>query len=148
VIGGNFRLDALQAAVLLVKLEKLDAWTEARQRNARRYDALFRDAALDEVETPVVAEGVRHIFNQYVIRAERRDQLRDHLNARGIGTEIYYPVPLHMQKCFAYLGMRAEECPESARAAASVLAVPIYPELSAAQQEYVVASIAEFYRSE
>lgn len=147
VIGGNFRLDALQAAVLLVKLPKLDAWTEARQANARRYDRLFASAGLRQVRPPVITEGVRHIFNQYVIRAEQRDALRAHLAEKGIGTEIYYPVPLHMQKCFAYLGMRPEDCPESARAAGEVLALPIYPELTGEQQEYVVGAIAEFYGS-
>jgi dTDP-4-amino-4,6-dideoxygalactose transaminase len=146
VIGGNFRLDALQAAILLVKLEKLDGWTEGRQRNAARYDALFAAARLDEVETPTVTKGARHIFNQYVIRCERRDELREFLGKRDVGTEIYYPVPLHMQKCFAYLGMRPEECPESVRAADSVLAVPIYPELSESQQQHVVDSIKAFYR--
>jgi dTDP-4-amino-4,6-dideoxygalactose transaminase len=145
VIGGNFRLDALQAAVLLVKLEKLDGWTAARQANARRYDELFAAAGLRQVTTPVVMKGVRHIFNQYVLRVERRDALRAFLTEKGVGTEIYYPVPLHMQKCFAYLGMRPEDCPESAKAAAEALAVPIYPELSAPQQEYVVQCIAEFY---
>jgi dTDP-4-amino-4,6-dideoxygalactose transaminase len=147
VIGGNFRLDALQAAVLIVKLAKLDSWTAARQTNAQLYDRLFASAGIRQVQTPVVTKGVRHIFNQYVLRVERRDALRAFLTDKGIGTEIYYPVPLHMQKCFAYLGMRPEDCPESARAAAEVLAVPIYPELTAPQQEYVVQSIAEFYRS-
>jgi dTDP-4-amino-4,6-dideoxygalactose transaminase len=147
VIGGNFRLDALQAAVLIVKLAKLDSWTAARQANAKRYDDLFAAAKLKQVKTPVVTKGARHIFNQYVIRVERRDALRTHLTDKGIGTEIYYPVPLHMQKCFDYLGMRPEDCPESAKAAAEVLAVPIYPELTAAQQEYVVQSVAEFYRN-
>jgi dTDP-4-amino-4,6-dideoxygalactose transaminase len=147
VIGGNFRLDALQAAVLLVKLDHLDRWTEGRQQNAQRYDDLFADAALSDVQTPVVAKGVRHIFNQYVIRATRRDQLRDFLAQKGVGTEIYYPVSLHMQQCFAYLRMRPEECPEAAAASASVLALPIYPELTEAQQKYVVESISEFYRS-
>jgi dTDP-4-amino-4,6-dideoxygalactose transaminase len=146
VIGGNFRLDTLQAAVLSVKLGRLDQWTEARQRNARRYDELFAQADLAEVELPAVTEGVRHIFNQYVIRAKRRDELRSHLGKRDIGTEIYYPVPLHMQKCFAYLGMRPEECPRSVEAASAVLALPIYPELTEAQQQYVVDSIAAFYR--
>jgi len=147
VIGGNFRLDALQAAVLIVKLAKLDSWTAARQANAKRYDDLFAAAKLKQVKTPVITKGARHIFNQYVIRVERRDALRTHLTDKGIGTEIYYPVPLHMQKCFDYLGMRPEDCPESAKAAAEVLAVPIYPELTAAQQEYVVQSVAEFYRN-
>jgi dTDP-4-amino-4,6-dideoxygalactose transaminase len=147
VIGGNFRLDALQAAVLIVKLAKLDSWTAARQANAKRYDDLFAAAKLRQVKTPVVTKGVRHIFNQYVIRVERRDAVRQYLTEKGIGTEIYYPVPLHMQKCFAYLGMLPEDCPESAKAAAEVLAVPIYPELTEAQQEYVVQSVVEFYRN-
>jgi dTDP-4-amino-4,6-dideoxygalactose transaminase len=146
VIGGNFRLDTLQAAVLLVKLPKLDGWTAGRQANAKRYDQLFAAAGIKQVQPPVVGKGVRHIFNQYVLRVERRDALRAHLTDKGIGSEIYYPVPLHMQKCFAYLGMRPEDCPESAKAAAEVVAVPIYPELTAEQQEYVVQSIADFYK--
>jgi dTDP-4-amino-4,6-dideoxygalactose transaminase len=146
VIGGNFRLDALQAAVLLVKLAKLDDWTAARQTNARRYDGYFADSRLKQVKTPAVTKGARHIFNQYVIRVERRDALRAFLGERGVGTEIYYPVPLHMQECFAYLGMRPEDCPESAAAAANVLALPIYPELTEAQQQYVVQSIVDFYK--
>lgn len=145
VIGGNFRLDALQAAILSVKLRYLDGWTEKRQRNARRYDELFREAALSEVETPVVRAG-RHIFNQYVIRAKDRDGLRRYLGEQGVGTEIYYPVPLHMQKCFAYLEVAPGECPESVRAAESVLALPIYPELTEEQQQYVVDTITRFYR--
>ncbi len=147
VIGGNFRLDALQAAVLCVKLKKLDGWTAARQANARRYDELFAAAALPQVRTPVTAPGARHIFNQYVIRTERREALRAFLTERDVGTEIYYPVPLHMQKCFAYLGMRPEDCPESAKAADEVLALPIYPELTAAQQEHVVSVVADFCAS-
>jgi dTDP-4-amino-4,6-dideoxygalactose transaminase len=146
VIGGNFRLDAIQAAVLRVKLKHLDDWTQARQRNAARYDALFAAAGLEEVETPFVTKGVRHIFNQYVIRVPRRDDLRKFLTAKEVSTEIYYPVPLHMQKCFDYLGMRPEDCPKSVAAASSVLAVPIYPELAEDQQQYVVESIATFYR--
>jgi dTDP-4-amino-4,6-dideoxygalactose transaminase len=145
VIGGNFRLDALQAAVLIVKLAKLDGWTAARQANAARYDRLFAAAGLRQVQTPVVAKGVRHIFNQYVLRVERRDALRAFLTDKDVGTEIYYPVPLHMQKCFSSLGMRPEDCPESAKAAAEVLAVPIYPELTAAQQAHVVQCVTEFY---
>jgi dTDP-4-amino-4,6-dideoxygalactose transaminase len=146
VIGGNFRLDTIQAAVLLVKLPRLDAWTAGRQANAKRYDQLFAAAGIKQVQTPVVAKGARHIFNQYVLRVERRDALRAYLTEKGIGSEIYYPVPLHMQKCFDYLGMRPEDCPESAKAAGEVVAVPIYPELTAAQQEYVVQSIADFYK--
>jgi dTDP-4-amino-4,6-dideoxygalactose transaminase len=147
VIGGNFRLDALQAAVLLVKLERLDGWTSARQRNAARYDALFAAAGVRQVATPVVKKGVRHIFNQYVLRVEKRDGLRKFLTDAGVGTEIYYPVPLHMQKCFDYLGMRPDDCPESSAAASSTLAVPIYPELTEQQQQYVVESVAKFYRN-
>ncbi|HJR69803.1 MAG TPA: DegT/DnrJ/EryC1/StrS family aminotransferase, partial [Gammaproteobacteria bacterium] len=134
VIGGNFRLDELQAAVLVVKLKYLDEWTRARQRNADHYDALIRDAGLSgAVRVPKRVPGLRHIFNQYVIRTERRDALRAHLSASGVGTEVYYPVPLHAQRCFAYLGHDPEDFPESQRAAAEVLALPIYPELTAEQ---------------
>ncbi len=146
VIGGNFRLDALQAAVLIVKLAKLDGWTAARQANAARYDRLFAAAGLRQVQTPVVAKGVRHIFNQYVLRVERRDALRAFLTDKDVGTEIYYPVPLHMQKCFAYLGYKPEDCPESAKAAGETLALPIYPELEERQLQYVVDTVAGFYR--
>ncbi len=147
VIGGNFRLDELQAAVLVVKLKHLDAWTAARQRNAARYDELFAAAGLTEhVELPYRNPGERHIFNQYVIRTARRDELRAHLDAHGVGTEIYYPLPLHEQQCFAYLGHEPEDFPEAHRAAAEVLALPIYPELRGAQLEYVVERIADFVR--
>jgi dTDP-4-amino-4,6-dideoxygalactose transaminase len=146
VIGGNFRLDALQAAILLVKLRYLDEWTQARQRNARAYDELLATAKLPQVEPPTLVPGARHIFNQYVIRAERRDALRSFLTEQGVGTEIYYPVPLHIQKCFAYLGMRAEDCPESTKAADSVLALPIYPELPREELHYVVEMIGKYYR--
>lgn len=145
-IGGNFRLDELQAAVLNVKLPHLDAWTAGRQRNAAYYDAAFAKAGLGEhVQTPPAARGARHIYNQYVIRATRRDALRAHLASRDIGTEIYYPVPLHLQKCFAYLGHAAGDFPESERAAAETLALPIFPELETAQLQHVVDSIAGFY---
>jgi dTDP-4-amino-4,6-dideoxygalactose transaminase len=145
-VGGNFRIDELQAAVLNVKLRALDSWTEGRQRNARIYDQAFASAALgSRVRTPVAAPGARHIYNQYVIRVERRDELRSHLADAGIGTEIYYPVPLHQQKCFEYLGYRTGDLPESERAAAQTLALPIFPELSEEQLRYVVASVAEFY---
>jgi dTDP-4-amino-4,6-dideoxygalactose transaminase len=145
-IGGNFRIDELQAAVLNVKLRALDGWTEARQRNARIYDEAFAKAALGpRVRTPAVAPGTRHIYNQYVIRVERRDALRKHLADAGVGTEIYYPVPLHLQKCFDYLGHQAGDLPESERAAAQTLALPIFPELTAEQLRFVVGSIAEFY---
>jgi dTDP-4-amino-4,6-dideoxygalactose transaminase len=148
VIGGNFRLDELQAAVLVIKLEHLDDWTAARQRNAARYTEAIAAAGLGEfVTVPPVMPGHRHIFNQYVIRAERRDDLRAHLLERGVGTEIYYPLPLHRQQCFAYLGHGPEELPISVRASAETLALPVYPELESAQLDYVVEKISEFYLS-
>ena len=148
LIGGNFRIDELQAAVLNVKLPHLDAWTAARQRNAAFYERAFAQARLDgAVRLPPAARGVRHIYNQYVVRVRDRDALRAHLNAAGIGTEIYYPVPLHLQQCFAYLGHKAGDYPLSEQAAAEVLALPIYPELSEAQLQYVIDSIAAHYRA-
>jgi dTDP-4-amino-4,6-dideoxygalactose transaminase len=148
LIGGNFRLDELQAAVLNVKLKRLDEWSAARVRNAAYYDGAFRRAQLgDAVKTPHASLGVRHIYNQYVIRARDRDGLRAHLEAAGVGTEIYYPVPLHLQQCFAYLGCKAGAYPQSERAAAETLALPIYPELSEQQLQYVVDTIAHFYRT-
>jgi len=147
-IGGNFRLDELQAAVLVIKLKHLDDWTRARQANAARYDELFRAADLgDAVQVPARVPALRHIFNQYVLRVRRRDELRVHLSQNGVGTEIYYPVPLHAQKCFAYLEHDPADFPQAQRAAAEVLALPIYPELTGAQLEYVVQQIASFVRS-
>jgi dTDP-4-amino-4,6-dideoxygalactose transaminase len=177
VVGGNFRLDALQAAVLRVKLKYLDGWTEARQRNAARYRDLFNEAELsvspdslapsptgagnektsagDEKGSPLAGiSGVvlpteaperRHIYNQFVIRGDRRDELMAFLKARKIGSEIYYPVPMHEQECFADLGHKAGDFPESERAAAETLALPIYPELTAEQMAAVVSAIADFY---
>ena len=146
VIGGNFRLDELQAAVLRVKLKYLDGWTEGRQRNAAYYDAAFAAAGLGaKLRTPHAVAGYRHIFNQYVVRVQSRDALRARLTERSIGSEIYYPVPLHLQKCFAYLNYRAGDFPHSERAAGETLALPIYPELEQAQLAYVVATISEFY---
>jgi dTDP-4-amino-4,6-dideoxygalactose transaminase len=147
LIGGNFRIDEIQAAVLNVKLKVLDSWTEGRQKNAAFYDAAFSKASLaGKVTTPVAKPGARHIYNQYVIRAERRDALRQHLADAGVGAEVYYPVPLHQQQCFAYLGYKTGELPESERAAAETLALPIFPELATEQLQYVVDSIAAFYR--
>ena len=146
LIGGNFRLDELQAVVLSVKLKRLDEWTAGRQRNAAFYDAALRRAQLDAVQTPHASLGVRHIYNQYVIRARERDALRAYLTAAGVGTEIYYPVPLHLQQCFAYLGCKPGDCPQSERAAGETLALPIYPELTEGQLQYVVDTIAAFYR--
>ncbi len=149
LIGGNFRLDELQAAVLVIKLKHLDDWTRARQANAEHYDELFREADLGAaVQTPARVAGFRHIYNQYVIRARRRDELRAHLAANGIGTEIYYPVPLHAQRCFAYLEHDEGDFPQAQRAAEEVLALPIYPELTPEQREYVVRQIAAFARRE
>jgi dTDP-4-amino-4,6-dideoxygalactose transaminase len=146
LIGGNFRIDELQAAVLRVKLKYLDGWTEARQRNAAYYDAAFAAADFaQQVITPKAAVQGRHIFNQYIVRVQNRDALKDHLTMRHIGTEIYYPVPLHLQQCFAYLTHAGGDFPESERAAAETLALPIYPELTEAQLDHVIASIAEFY---
>jgi len=146
-IGGNFRLDELQAAVLNVKFRYLDAWSAGRQRNGSFYDTAFAAADLGRaVRTPPAISGARHIYNQYVIRVRDRDLLRQHLTANGVGTEIYYPVPLHLQKCFEYLKHRAGDFPEAERAAEETLALPIYPELAQAQLAYVVETIAGFYR--
>jgi dTDP-4-amino-4,6-dideoxygalactose transaminase len=145
MIGGNFRLDELQAAVLRVKLRHLDDWHAGRQRNAAYYDRAFAAAGLaDRVVTPVALPGYRHIYNQYVIRVPDRDRLRAHLGECGVGTEVYYPLPLHMQECFAYLGYQPQDCPESARAARETLALPIYPELTEEQLQHVVDSISAF----
>ena len=147
MIGGNFRLDELQAAVLLVKLPHLDDWHAGRQRNAAYYDRAFEAAGLgDEVFTPVAVPGQRHIYNQYVVRVPERDRLRAYLAECGVGSEVYYPVPLHMQECFGYLGYKPEDCPESARAAAETLALPIFPELTEQQLQHVVDSIAYFVK--
>jgi dTDP-4-amino-4,6-dideoxygalactose transaminase len=145
LIGGNFRIDEIQAAVLNVKLKALDEWTTGRQRNARYYDNAFKRAGLKNVITPAATPGGRHIYNQYVIRVQRRDELRKHLAAAEIGCEVYYPVPLHQQECFAYLGYKTGQLPESERAAAETLALPIFPELSAIQLQFVVDSIASFH---
>jgi dTDP-4-amino-4,6-dideoxygalactose transaminase len=146
VIGGNFRIDELQAAILRVKLRYLDGWTAGRQRNAAYYDENFAAAGLGtKLRTPVAQPGFRHIFNQYVVRVEGRDALKARLAERGIGSEIYYPVPLHLQKCFAYLGYGAGDFPHSEKAALETLALPVYPELEQAQLAHVVATITEFY---
>lgn len=146
-IGGNFRIDEIQAAVLNVKLKHLDAWTQGRQRNAAFYDAAFVRAGLgDAVRTPQATPGARHIYNQYVIRTKDRDRLRAHMAAAGVGSEIYYPIPLHLQKCFEYLEHKTGDFPHSERAAAETLALPIFPELTETQLQYVVDTIGHFYR--
>jgi dTDP-4-amino-4,6-dideoxygalactose transaminase len=147
-IGGNFRIDTVQAAVLHVKLPHLAAWTEARRQNAARYRALFAERSLAaKVTVPSEREGNFHIYNQFVIRVADRDRLQQHLRADGIGSEIYYPVPFHMQECFAYLGYFRGDFREAEKAAASVLALPIYSELGEEQLDYVVHSIASYYGS-
>jgi dTDP-4-amino-4,6-dideoxygalactose transaminase len=145
LIGGNFRLDALQAAVLRVKLNYLPAWIAARRRNAARYRQLFAEAGVGSWATlPLDAPG--HIYNQFVIRCAERDRLQAFLRERGIGTEVYYPLPLHLQECFRDLGHRPGDFPHSELAARESLALPIYPELTEAQQRYVVEQITAFYR--
>jgi dTDP-4-amino-4,6-dideoxygalactose transaminase len=149
LIGGNFRLDEIQAAVLNVKLPHLDAWSAARARNAAFYDAAFRRSSFGgNIVTPTPAPaGARHIYNQYCIRSARRDALRTWLADQGVASEIYYPLPLHMQQCFAYLGHKPQDFPESLRASQESLALPIYPELSESQLQYVVDTIAGFFRN-
>ncbi len=157
VVGGNFRLDTLQAAVITTKLKHLDKWTLARQHNAARYDRLFQSSGLHVADSshysrngtahlllPKV-EANRHIFNQYIIRTSRRDQLKTALQEKGVGTEIYYPVPMHLQECFSSLGYKPGAFPESESAAKETLALPVYPELTDQQAEYVVQCIRDFF---
>ena len=144
VIGGNFRLDALQAAVLRVKLPYLEAWTAKRRENAARYRNLITRAdLLDWITLPQDSAG--HIYNQFNIRVPHRDQLRDFLNERGVGTEIYYPLPLHLQECFQQLNYRPGDFPHAEAAAQESLALPIYPELTEEQQRYVVDLMQEYF---
>jgi dTDP-4-amino-4,6-dideoxygalactose transaminase len=148
-IGLNSRLDAIQAAILSVKLKHLDSWEAKRRDNARRYETLFAETGLLErelIKLPGEMPNSRHVYNQYVIRARDRDRLREYLKQKGIQTAIYYPIPLHLQPCFDHLGYRAGDLPHSERAASEALALPIYPELSNQAQEYVVKNITEFYR--
>ena len=145
-IGGNFRLDALQAAILLVKFKYLDRWTENRRENARIYRELLARKGIEEIRLPFENKG-RHIYHQFVIKVDQaRDELKQYLINQGIGCEIYYPVPLHVQECFQYLGYHPEDCPISIEAAAKTLALPIYPELKYEQIEYIVEKISSFYK--
>jgi dTDP-4-amino-4,6-dideoxygalactose transaminase len=144
-VGGNFRLDTVHAAVLSVKLKYLDEWTAARQANAAFYTkAINADPVLRSVIAPPRVVQSRHIFNQYVVRTKDREGLKDFLKVRQIGTEVYYPVPMHLQKCFADLGHRKGDFPHSEEAAQTTLALPIYPELSEAQKRHVVDALAAF----
>lgn len=140
-VGGNFRLDAIQAAVLLAKLPHLESWSEARRAHAAYYDAKFAGTA---VQTPYISADCVTIYNQYVIRVANRDGVVGHLRDKGIGCEIYYPVPMHLQECFGCLGYKEGDFPEAEKAAAEVLALPVYPELSDAMQDYVVETILSF----
>lgn len=142
-VGFNSRLDALQAVVLSVKLRHLAQWSEARRRNAAYYTQAF--AGADDIVPPYTDAASEHIFNQYTIRVPRRDELQSHLKARGIGHAVYYPLPLHLQPCFAYLGYKEGAFPESERAAKEVLSLPIYPELTEAQRDEVVTTVRGFY---
>jgi dTDP-4-amino-4,6-dideoxygalactose transaminase len=145
-LGWNSRLDALQAAVLRVKLKHIDQWNNERRERAALYDRLFAAAGLAErVVLPKTAAPAHHIFHQYVVRVERRDALRKFLEERGITTEIYYPLPLHLQRCFRYLGHTEGDFPEAERASREVLALPMFPELMEEEQRYVVEAVASFY---
>ena len=145
LVGANFRMDAIQAAVLRVKAPHLAEWTEGRRTNAARYRQLFSAAGLDGIVTlPSAPPDRRHIFNQFVICTRERDALKQHLDDCGVGTEIYYPVPFHLQPCFAHLGHRRGDFPHAERAAAESLAIPVYGELTPDQQAYVVNAVAAF----
>jgi dTDP-4-amino-4,6-dideoxygalactose transaminase len=143
IVGYNSRLDALQAAVLRAKLPHLEQWSAARRRNAAYYDAAFGD--LTELATPWVDPANTSIYNQYTIRVARRDDLQAYLKERGIGSNVYYPLPLHLQPCFAYLGYTAGQCPEAERAAREVLSLPVYPELTTSQLDEVIATVRAFF---
>ncbi len=139
-VGGNFRLDPIQAVALLVKLPHLDKWSEGRRRNAAYYDSKFSGTF---VQTPYVSPDCVSVYNQYCIRIPRRDEIMVHLKEKNIGCAIYYPVPLHLQECFRYLGYKEGDLPESEKAAKEVLALPVYPELSDEMKDYVVESVLE-----
>ena len=147
LVGGNFRIDELQAVVLDIKLKHLDDWSRSRQENACFYFGAFDRAGLKEkITLPAALPGVRHIYNQFIIRSSERDALRAHLSANGVGSEIYYPVPLHLQQCFASLGHKVGDFPHSERAALETIALPIFPELKEDQLQYVVDVIAAFFK--
>jgi dTDP-4-amino-4,6-dideoxygalactose transaminase len=153
IVGGNFRLDSLQAAILSVKLRYLDDWSHSRQKNADSYDQVFKMTGLIQKELALPPRAVYrdqgdknyHIYNQYTIRTKKRNELQAHLKSAAIGSEIYYPLPLHLQECFKELGYRRGDLPVSEEAVESVLSIPIYPELTAEQKEYIIATIVSFY---
>lgn len=148
-VGINSRLDSLQAAILRVKLRYLDQWSASRRANAQRYSTLFKDSGLiasSAITLPSESPSSHHVYNQFVIRARDRDKLKAHIAERGVGSEIYYPLPLHLQECFKEMGHQIGDFPESERASKEALAIPVYPELTAEAQEYVVETIASFYR--
>ena len=145
-VGYNSRLDSLQAAVLLAKLPHLEEWSEARRRNAAYYDAAF--AGMSDVKTPVIDPDNVSIYNQYTLRVARRDSLQEHLKTKGIGHSVYYPLPLHLQPCFAYLGYREGAFPESEKAAKEVISLPVYPELTTTQLDEVIGAVRTFYGNE
>ena len=148
LLGMNSRLDSLQAAILLVKFKHLDAMAQARRRNADRYRQLFRQTGLEKlIVLPVQPRGLHHVYNQFVIRTPKRDQLREHLRQCGIPTEIYYPSPLHLQPAFAYLGYRPGAFPKSEEASQQVVALPVFPQMTEQQQKAVVDAAAEFFRA-
>ena len=142
-VGYNSRLDALQAVVLSAKLPHLAGWSAKRRANAAYYDAAFAD--LGDLTTPYIDPANESIFNQYTVRLDKRDALKDHLKAKGIGHSVYYPLPLHLQPCFAYLGYKAGSCPESEKASHEVLSLPVFPELTRAQLDEVVAGVRSFF---
>jgi dTDP-4-amino-4,6-dideoxygalactose transaminase/acetyltransferase-like isoleucine patch superfamily enzyme len=147
IVGGNFRIDALQATVLAIKLDYLDQWTESRQKNAGEYINKLKENGLEkELGFPITKEGNRHIFNQFVLRSSQRDELINHLRDHNIGCDIYYPVILSDQECFSYLNNKKGDFPISEKATEEVLAIPIYPELTREQKDYIVRAIADFYK--
>ncbi|MGV3707935.1 MAG: DegT/DnrJ/EryC1/StrS family aminotransferase [Gemmatimonas sp.] len=143
IVGYNSRLDTLQAAVLLAKLPHLEKWSARRRENAAFYNDAFRD--VDGITAPFVDAANTSIYNQYTIRTDRRDALQAHLKEKGIGHAVYYPLPLHLQACFSYLGYREGQCPESERAAKEVLSIPVYPELTRSQLDEVVSAVRSFF---
>ncbi len=147
MIGGNFRLDAIQAVVLDIKLKYLDGWTGGRQSNAEYYKKGFLERGLNKaVKTPTVIEKYRHIYNQFILRVQNRDALLSYLKEHNIGSEIYYPVTFNNQECFAYLGYKKGDFPHAEKAADETISIPIYPELTSGQKDYVMNTIQEFYK--